>query len=263
MGATDDYFAASAGYDLELERVQCMERVLDPITFPRLERISIGEGWKCLEVAAGAGSVAAWIGDRVGAQGSVLAIDVNTRFLDHLRPPIIVNAVDLVNDDIGSAAFDLVHSRNILHHLARPDETFEKMAAAVKPGGWLCIEEGDLGAARAVDLAYPGALEWTEQTRSICDRQRDAGVMDLFFGRRVRALIERTGFETVSSDGVTNVWRGGEDASRNWDLACEVLHAAGTVTDDERDLNRRLMNDPDFLFFGVPTLFGAWARRAT
>jgi hypothetical protein len=81
------------------------------------------------------------------------------------------------------------------------------MAAAVKPGGWLCIEEGDLGAAAAVDTNYPGALEWTAQTRSICDRQRDAGVMDLFFGRRVRSLLERTGFEKVGSDGVTNICR--------------------------------------------------------
>jgi ubiquinone/menaquinone biosynthesis C-methylase UbiE len=126
VGATDNYFAASAGYEPELERIRCLERALDPITFPRLERLAIGEGWECLEVAAGAGSVAAWIGDRVGAHGSVLAIDVNTRFLDQLRPPITVKAGDLVNDDIGSAAFDLVHSRNILHHLARPETAFEK-----------------------------------------------------------------------------------------------------------------------------------------
>jgi hypothetical protein len=43
---------------------------------------------------------------RVGGHGSVLAIDINTRFLNHLGPPITVKGVDLVNDDIGSAAFE-------------------------------------------------------------------------------------------------------------------------------------------------------------
>jgi SAM-dependent methyltransferase len=234
----------------------------DPITFQRLERTGIGDGWNCLEVAAGAGSVAAWMGDHVGTRGSVLAIDMNTRFLGHLRPPIRVEVVDLVNDDVGSAAFDLVHSRNVLMHLARPEAAVAKMAAAVKPGGWLCIEEGDLGGASAVDMAYPGAVAWTAQTRSICERQRDAGVMDLFFGRQLRGLMERTGFEDVGSDGVTNIWRGGEVAGRMWQLSWEVFHAAGTLTDDERDLNMRLMNDPDFAFMGLPTLFGAWGRRA-
>jgi SAM-dependent methyltransferase len=262
MGVTDDYFAASTGHDVELDRVRCLERALDPITFRRLERIAIGYGWRCLEVAAGAGSVAAWMADRVGRHGSVLATDIDTRFLDDLGPPITVKRVDLVNDDVGSAAFDLVHSRNILHHLARPEAALEKMATVVKPGGWLCIEEGDLGGASAVDLAYPGALVWTEQTRSICERQRDAGVMDLFFGRRLRGLIERTGFEGVGSDGVTNICRGGEVAGRNWQLTLEVFYAAGTLTDDERDLSMRLMNDPEFAFIGQPTLFGAWARRA-
>jgi SAM-dependent methyltransferase len=206
MGQTDDYFTAFTGHDLELERVRCLELMLDPITIPRLERTGISDVWNCLEVAAGAGSVAAWMGDHVGTHGSVLAIDINTRFLDHLGSPITVKGMDLANDDVGSGVFDLVHSRNILMHLARPEAAVEKMAAAVRPGGWLCIEEGDLGGASAVDLAYPGALAWTEQTRSICERQRDAGVMDLFFGRRLRGLIERIGFGEVGSDGVTNIW---------------------------------------------------------
>jgi hypothetical protein len=40
-----------------------------------------------------------------------------------------------------------------------------------------------------------------------------------------------------------------------------VFHEAGTLTDDERNLTMRLMNDPEFAFVGLPTLFGAWARR--
>ena len=84
------YMFAEAPDDLERERITCLERMFDPATISRLERIGVGPGWACLEVAAGGGSIAAWLGDRVGSRGSVLATDVNIRFLGHLQRPVEV-----------------------------------------------------------------------------------------------------------------------------------------------------------------------------
>ena len=45
----------------EDERLTLMSRMLDPQMFFRLEQLGVAEGWRCLEVGAGNGSVSlAW-----------------------------------------------------------------------------------------------------------------------------------------------------------------------------------------------------------
>ena len=46
-----------------------------------LDALGIAEGWRCLEVGAGGGSLVQWMADR-GA--TVTAIDIDTRFLEQL-----------------------------------------------------------------------------------------------------------------------------------------------------------------------------------
>ena len=47
-----------------------------------LHRLGLGPGWRCLEVGAGSGSVARWLAAKVGPEGSVLATDIDTRWVD-------------------------------------------------------------------------------------------------------------------------------------------------------------------------------------
>lgn len=62
----------------EDERLALMSRMLDPQMFFRLEQLGIAKVWKCLEVGAGNGSVAHWLAERVGPEGSVIASDIDT-----------------------------------------------------------------------------------------------------------------------------------------------------------------------------------------
>lgn len=52
------YFAREAPDALERERRELAQQLADPITTRRLTGLGITEGWRCLEVGAGAGSVA-------------------------------------------------------------------------------------------------------------------------------------------------------------------------------------------------------------
>lgn len=47
------------------------------------------------------------------------------------------------------AAFDLVHARYVLIHLPHADRALERMLSALKPGGYLVLEEPDFSAAHA------------------------------------------------------------------------------------------------------------------
>ena len=60
------------------ERLRLLAALLDDGTFRLLERLGVQPGWRCLEVGAGGGSVAAWLCDRTAPGGSVLATDLDT-----------------------------------------------------------------------------------------------------------------------------------------------------------------------------------------
>ena len=59
------------------ERLQALEAVLDPGTVQQLGDRGVGLEWACLEVGAGAGSIARWLAEQVGPHGRVLATDLN------------------------------------------------------------------------------------------------------------------------------------------------------------------------------------------
>jgi SAM-dependent methyltransferase len=128
------------------ERLQLLETAADPGTFRVLETIGVDRGWRCLEIGAGAGSVAAWLSTRVGPTGTVLATDVDPRFLDPIaadHPNLVVRRHDVVADDLPEAAFDLIHARMVLEHLPERERALCRLAAALAPGGWLVVEAVD------------------------------------------------------------------------------------------------------------------------
>jgi SAM-dependent methyltransferase len=256
----DRYFASSREYAAELERLRVIEAIADPITTSRLERIGVAHGWSCLEVAAGAGSIAAWLGKRVGPAGTVLATDLNPRFLSHLGPPVEVEPMNLLTADLDRDRYDLVHGRAVLHHLFRDaEEVVAKMARATKPGGWLFIEEPDYASFGCIGND-PDEQAWTEQWQAAFRSIREAGSSDQFFGRRVRGLLDGVGFERTMGEGVTLLFTGTEVEARLMELTSAVFLAAGLFTEDLHARTVRLMNDPAFAGISL-TLFGAWGRK--
>ena len=72
------YFHNIENDESESERIKLQEGVYDPATYRHLETIGVAQGWKCLEVAVGAGSVAqAKFSNSVGPSGKIVATDLN------------------------------------------------------------------------------------------------------------------------------------------------------------------------------------------
>jgi SAM-dependent methyltransferase len=144
----------------ERERLAAIEAGLDPFTIQCLKEIGVSEGWRCLEVGAGGGSITQWLCRRVGPRGKVVATDLQTRFLEAIDAANLeVHKHDISKEKIESGAFDFVSARKVLEHLPDPTAALARMAAAVRPGGWLLVEDTNLATIRRFDCPRPQRVE--------------------------------------------------------------------------------------------------------
>ena len=259
------YFASGEKDEVELNRLRLLEGIFDPMTIRHLEMIGASEGWNCLEVGAGAGSVAQWLSTRVGPTGKVVATDIDTRFLRRVSVPNLeIRQHDILKDDLETGQYDLVHCRAVLMHLPEPEKGLKRMANAVRPSGWLLIEEPDYGSVLSTDITNPSAVFFTTTLRGLFDFLRKSGTLDSYFGRRVPGLVEQLGFVDVGQEGWTRIFRGGEPmvrfAAANLQAAAKPMIAAGLLTQEQHDSVQRLFLDPAFYYPGL-TVFAAWGRR--
>jgi hypothetical protein len=65
--------------DLAMIPLTRIGATLEPVTIGYLETIGVTTGGRCSEVRAGAGSIATWLCQRVGAHGQVVATDLTDR----------------------------------------------------------------------------------------------------------------------------------------------------------------------------------------
>ena len=259
------YFTSNEKDEVELNRLRLLENIYDPTTIRHLEMIRVSEGWHCLEVGAGAGSVAHWLSSRVGLTGKVVATDIDIRFLRQLSVPNLeTRQNDILKDDLETDEYDLVHCRTVLMHLAEPEKGLKRMANAVHPGGWLLIEEVDYGSMLSTDVTNLSDLTFTPTLRALNDFLQKKGIVDPYFGRRVSGLVEQLEFIDVGQEGWTRMNRGGEPSARlhalTFQAAAKPMIAARLLTQEQYESIQRLLLDPDFNYLGS-TMFAAWGRR--
>jgi SAM-dependent methyltransferase len=133
-------------------RLLALEEGYDPGTVSRLDSLGVSRGWTCLEVGAGAGSITRWLSRRVGTGGRVVAADLDTSFLDVSDADNVeVRQLDLRSDGLPGSTFDLVHTRFVLGHIPERVEVLDSLIGALRPGGWLLLEEMDVFAWGAID----------------------------------------------------------------------------------------------------------------
>ncbi len=243
---------------VEHDRLTLLQEVFDPFTARLLDRVGVRPGWQCLEVGAGAGSVALMLADRAGA-ANVTATDMSTDFLAPLAETGIRVMYHDVTVDEPPGEFDLIHSRFVLEHLTRRDEAVRRMATWLRPGGWLVVECGtpvpELASRPAVGRALTalGALMATS-----------VGT-DPVWARRLPVPLEEAGLVDCHAEGHVVPARGGSALAR-WLTAThrlieEPAVASGAVTAGELAEAYSSYADPSFVDYTWLTI-GALGRRA-
>jgi hypothetical protein len=62
-----------------------LAKLFNPSTFRHMSECGLSASWKVWEVGAGGPSIPAWLVDRVGPTGRVLATDIDTTWLDRVK----------------------------------------------------------------------------------------------------------------------------------------------------------------------------------
>jgi len=249
----DQRYMFDAAWQAEQRRLAALETIWDPYTFSNLDAVGVSPGWRCLEVGGGNGSVTAWLCDRVGPQGSVVATDLDTRFLAlRSETNLEVRAHDITRDKLEQGAYDLVHCRLLLSHLPAHEQALRNMTAALKPGGCLLIEEFD-HVAFLPDPASDAASQaaWNAWLDAFGRLSQQRG-LDLPYGRRLMGLLDGEGLIDVHAEGRTVFERGGVEGRDLLLLSVQSLrpHLIDTGAIDDPTIDRlvAMLSDPAFVW---------------
>jgi len=121
--------------------------MLDPWTQEYLAGLGVGQGWQCLELGSGNGSIAEWLCAAVGRLGSVTAVDVNPVLLELYFRLFFAEVRDRVVDSGRLDAATLDAASTLLHDPSYWTQCWMMTAVwARKPG------PGPEQATRDVDL---------------------------------------------------------------------------------------------------------------
>jgi SAM-dependent methyltransferase len=121
-------------------RFEALADLFNASTFRHMRSVGLSPGWRVWEVGAGGASVPEWIAKQT--HGYVLATDIDTSWLDREAGGFEVRTHDIGTDPAPDYGFDLVHARLVLVQRVNALTT---MINALKPGGWVLLEEADPG----------------------------------------------------------------------------------------------------------------------
>jgi SAM-dependent methyltransferase len=245
-------------------RFRAMSELFDPWSFRHLDDLGIAPGWRCWEVGAGGTAVVQWLAGRVGPEGRVLATDIDTSWAEAASGGVVeVRRHDVAGDAPPDELFDLVHARLVLVHVVARDAALASMAAAVRPGGWLVVEDADpaLQPRSCIDPQGPEE-ELANRLRSGFRTLLGRRGVDLAYGRTLPRRLRALGLADVRADAFFPL---AHPATVPLELATIGLIRAelvehGIATDEE--VERHLANVASGrLDLAQPRMISAWGRK--
>ena len=181
------------------QRFDALASLFNASTFRHLDALGLDLGWRVWEVGAGGPSVPAWIASRTAT--TVLATDIDTTWLHDLGESVEVRRHDVGADPAPGGDFDLVHARLVLVHLPSRAEVAASLARALRPGGWLVLEDADpaLQPLACVDERGPDEALANRIRAGFRALLAERGA-DLAFGRTLPRLLRDVGLVDVRAD---------------------------------------------------------------
>jgi SAM-dependent methyltransferase len=255
----------------ESARLQGQADDLAAHTLMLLDHVDLPVGSRVLELGCGPAGSIALLSERVGASGTVTAIDIDPAHVDLARQFVAdrrLGNVQVLEGDarashLPSNSFDLVHARLLLVNVPFPEQVIAEMVRVVKPGGWIITDEVD----GEVRVCYPPHEAWDRLVDVFHTAYRSDGA-DLMIGRKLTTLLRSAGLVDVGADARADVYPAGHPRRTLLpDLVRSMrdkIVERGIVSEDEwARLDREVRDhlaDPDTLTMSC-LYFLAWGRK--
>ena len=245
------------------QRFGALAALFDPTTCRHVRRRGVSPGWRVWEVGAGGASVPDWLCDQVGPEGRVLATDIDTSWIDADDARFEVRRHDVGSELAPEGPFDLVHARLVLVHVTRRDHALATMVNALRPGGWLLVEEADpqLQPLVCIDEAGPAEELANRLKRGFRVLMAERGV-DLAYGRTLARRLRDVGLVDVGADAyfpVSGPWCNELERATTEQIAARLV-AAGLATREEIETHLDNVTNGR-LDVATSPMISAWGRR--
>lgn len=247
------------------ERFDALAALFNPSTFRHFEDCGLSEGWDVWEVGAGGPSVATWLAQSVGPTGTVVASDIDPTWLDRVEDRRYeVLRHDVTRDPPPGVAFDLVHARLVLVHVIERELAIANMVKALRPGGWLILEEAD---PELQSMACPDEFGPAQELANTLKRAfrtlMVARGVDLAYGRTLPRRLRDAGLVDVRSDSYFPV---GGPACNDLERAT-IQQIRGRLVEaalaTPQEIDRHLANvAAGVLDLATSPMISAWGRKA-
>jgi hypothetical protein len=140
------------------------------------------------------------------------------------------------------------------------------MVAALKPGGWIVIEDFDNP---LIDRSFPAkdaaSAALIKKMVAALNQLATARGSEFGWGRKLYGRFLNEGLVEVGMEGHLAIWCGTSLGARldraNFEQVRTEAVGADLVTDQEVDAFLALLDDPDFAI-SSPVMMSAWGRRS-
>ena len=252
-------YALDNSWDFARERLGSLAQCSDPLTRRRLAGIGIRPGWRCLDIGSGLGTIARWLCAKVGRSGRVVATDIDLRFLREIHAANFeARYHDIRTDGLPVAEFDLVCVRWLLHHLPEPERALAAIVKALRPGGWLLLEEPDF-----FPLVAAGSQPYIDFMTALTTTVVAEAGGGCLWARCLPSLIARQGLVSIGADAELALVRGGSRWAAFYQLTARQMRdrmiASGALSAEGCDAGLALLDDPSF-WAPASAELGVWGR---
>ncbi len=139
------------GSDDDLRRLLSLSESFAAHARRAFRRAGVGPGWTVIDCGCGPIGALALLAELVGPAGRVVGVDFSETTVERARSVVTaagLGNVELVAGDIHEldpaalgGPFDLAFTRAFLMHQEDPARTLSRIAALVRPGGWIVAHE--------------------------------------------------------------------------------------------------------------------------
>ncbi len=147
MASTDSRSYPLGGTSTERDRLLNQAEQYEPTANWLLDQIGVQPGWRAVDIGCGPIGILNLLSQRVGANGAVIGLEREQRFVEMARAEIAKRGLgnvtmvqgDALNTGLEKGSFDLVHERLVLINVSAREAFLTEMLSLLRPGGTVAL----------------------------------------------------------------------------------------------------------------------------